>query len=98
MAATEKVFKESDERREQVLVMKGVVVAKVTVPPMKLKVRIRESRVLELSVRLGSIVTFRVCDCVLTDTRQDLGGLCVMIGPRGMTMNRQYWERWWQVA
>ena len=35
MAATEKVFKESDERGEKVVVMKGGVVARLTVPPMK---------------------------------------------------------------
>ena len=36
-AATDKVFKESDERGEKVVVVKGGVVAKVTVPPMKFK-------------------------------------------------------------
>ena len=37
VAPTEKVFKESDERGVKVVVVKGGVVTKMTVPPMKFK-------------------------------------------------------------
>ena len=77
----EKEFKESDERGEKVVAMKGGVVAKATVPSMNPRVEFGEFGVLESWLSLEFAVRFRVllvCCEVGLNSRQDTGGQYVV--------------------